>query len=126
MDPIGVPEQYRWITGTPLAGSDSDRPCCDSSSRFDDVTDGVPFADARVKEASGPGFLRLHGRDVSLNQIFHVDVIRNTGSVGSRIIRPDDGKAVTLTECGLKDERDDVRFRLMSSPIDPSAASRQH
>lgn len=93
----------------------------DAPGRFNDFTVGEALAVAQIECGGGlAGFQVFQRQQVGVDQIFHMDVITHTGAVPGGIVCAEQTQFFPLAQGGGQHQGDQVGFRTVTSPIEPS------
>src|SRR5438105_7222844 len=84
-----------------------------SARRLKYLTDGKACSISQVVDKFVVRAEGLQSEHMRIGQVAHVDVIANAGPILRRVVRAKDRHVVTLSHCCLKDDRNQVRLRIV-------------
>jgi len=80
---------------------------------LDQLADAGALTGAEIVGLEAAGLAACQRRDVSSCQVGHVDIVMNAGPVRRVVVGTEDGDIGPDSVRGLKDQWDDVRFRIV-------------
>ena len=110
-----IGDQAGWISFPAGAVADGNLLPGDFFSGFQDFPDGKPQAGTQVEALRGASLHQVvHGFQVGVRQVVHVDVVPDAGAVRSIIIRPENFNVFLLPGQRQQNVGNEVGFRFMA------------